>query len=400
MGLPNTMNTSRILIVLAVLLAAVFVFQTVYRQGWPTIGHAQAQEPHMTNPFDKDAIASVYVFNTDGDLVGPVQSPKVIKPDELWKEQLTPEQYKIIRRAGTEPAFCGTLLDNKIEGVYACAACGLPLYTSDTKFNSGTGWPSFFKPIGEGNITEHRDESYGMVRTEIRCARCDGHLGHVFDDGPEPTGKRHCVNGESLQFTPKDKLAELADPFAYQPPTDDNGLATAVFAGGCFWCTEAVFEPVDGVGDVVSGYAGGTSGSATYEQVSSGGTDHAEAIRVTYDPTKVSYVNLMELFFHIAHDPTQLNRQGNDVGQQYRSAVFYADEAQKRATEAYIKILNESGYFSDPIVTTLEPLGEFHRAEQYHQDYARLNPDQPYVKYSAKPKVEKLKKNYGELLKD
>lgn len=203
----------------------------------------------------------------------------------------------------------------------------------------------------------------------------------------------------SLLFLAACAPAETAAQAQATPPSR-AGLEEAVFAGGCFWCTEAVFEPVDGVGDVVSGYAGGTPGSATYEQVSSGGTDHAEAIRITYDPTKVGYVKLLELFFHIAHDPTHLNRQGNDVGRQYRSAVFYAHDKQKRATEAYINILKESGYFNDPIVTTLEPLGEFYTAEQYHQDYARLNPDQPYVKYSAKPKVEKLKKNYGDLLKD
>lgn len=394
------MNTHRTLTVLALLAAAAFLFQTAYRQGWLVGGHAMAQESDMSTPFEQDAIVNVFAFNTDGELVGPMPSPKVIKTDKLWKELLTDEQYRILRKEGTEAAFCGTLLDNKTEGVYTCAACGLPLYTSDTKFNSGTGWPSFYQPIGGDNIIERVDSSHGMVRTEIECARCNGHLGHVFDDGPAPTGKRHCLNSESLNFTPKDKLADLADPFVYQPATDDNGLATAVFAGGCFWCTEAVFEPLEGVTDVVSGYAGGTPGSATYDQVSSGSTDHAESIRITYDPTKISYIKLLELFFHIAHDPTTLNRQGNDIGKQYRSAVFYADEAQKRATEAYIKIIQDSGYFDEPIVTTLEPLSEFYPAEQDHQDFARLNPEQPYVKHTSRPKVEKLKKHYGDLLKD
>lgn len=392
------MNTQRTLIVLAVLALAAFLLQAGLRQGWIG-GLAFAKESEVSTSYEPGNTVPVQVFNAEGELVGPVNSPKVVKTDEKWKELLTDEQYKILRHQGTEAAFCGTLLDNKTEGVYSCAGCGLPLYSSETKFKSGTGWPSFYQPIGEGNIAELTDESYGMVRTEIRCARCDGHLGHVFNDGPQPTGMRHCLNSESLKFTPSDELATLADPFAYQPPTED-GLATVVLAGGCFWCTEAVFEPVDGVNTVVSGYAGGAKENADYSQVSAGSTDHAEVIKITYDPTKVSYVKLLELFFHIAHDPTQLNRQGNDVGRQYRSAVFYTDDAQKAATEAYINLLQDSGHFTDPIVTTLEPLDQFYSAEKYHQDYVKLNPDNPYVRAVAVPKVQKLEKKYGEILKD
>jgi peptide methionine sulfoxide reductase msrA/msrB len=392
------MNTPRTLIALALLVGTVYLLQAGLREGW-LAGYAFAQEPTMTMPYESDETVSVRVFNAGGELVGPLASPKVVKSDEQWKAQLTDDQYRILRRQGTERAFCGTLLDNKTEGVYTCAGCGLPLYASDTKFKSGTGWPSFFQAIAPDNIAELSDESFGMDRTEIRCARCDGHLGHVFSDGPAPTGKRHCLNSESLQFTPSDELATLADPFAYQPPTTE-GIATAVFAGGCFWCTEAVFEPVQGVSTVVSGYAGGSSDTATYDRVSAGSTKHAEAIKITYDPAKVSYVKLMELFFYIAHDPTHLNHQGNDKGKQYRSAVFYADEAQKAATEAYIKLLQESGRFSDPIVTTLEPLSRFFPAETYHQDYVKLNPDQPYVRAIAIPKVKKLEEHYGEMLKD
>ena len=138
----------------------------------------------------------------------------VEKTDAEWRAQLTEEQYQIARGKGTERAFCGTLLDNKRDGVYSCICCGLPLFASDSKFNSGTGWPSFFQPVAEENVTTERDMAYGMVRTEILCARCDAHLGHVFDDGPAPTRLRFCVNSESLSFTDQKDLATLADPAA------------------------------------------------------------------------------------------------------------------------------------------------------------------------------------------
>lgn len=156
----------------------------------------------------------VHVFNQDGNLVGPIETSKVVLSDDQWRERLTAEQFQVLRSAGTERPFCGTLLDNKEKGVYSCAGCGLPLFSSDSKFHSGTGWPSFFQPIAEGNVAEQTDNSYGMTRTEINCARCDGHLGHVFDDGPRPTGLRFCLNSASLVFTPSDKLASLADPIA------------------------------------------------------------------------------------------------------------------------------------------------------------------------------------------
>ena len=164
----------------------------------------------------KEKAVKVHVFDKEGKLVGPVESPRVEKTDDEWRKQLGPEAFKIVRAKGTERPFCGTLLDNKKDGVYACVGCNLPLFASDAKFNSGTGWPSFFKPVGDGNVTEEVDRSHGMSRTEILCARCDGHLGHVFDDGPPPTGRRHCVNSESLKFYGKEELAKLADPAAEQ----------------------------------------------------------------------------------------------------------------------------------------------------------------------------------------
>jgi peptide methionine sulfoxide reductase msrA/msrB len=356
----------------------------------------------------------VHVFNRQGKLVGPVESPRVDLSEKEWQGKLTQEQFRILRKQGTEHAFCGTLLDNKKEGVYSCAGCGLPLFASNAKFHSGTGWPSFFQPIAHENVIERSDDAYGMHRTEILCARCGGHLGHVFDDGPRPTGLRFCLNSESLKFTAESQLASLADPLAEgdgQSTSNPSAVksategkhtptttGTAVFAGGCFWCTEAAFEQLKGVVDVQSGYAGGAKGTANYESVSTGATGHAEAIRITYDPKVISYDRLLDIFFD-AHDPTQLNHQDNDHGTQYRSAIFYVNEIEQRAAQAKIKHLTEAKAFPSPIVTTLEPLKEFYPAEEYHQDYARRHPDQPYIQYHALPKVCTVRDKHRELIK-
>jgi methionine-R-sulfoxide reductase len=153
----------------------------------------------------------IKVFDNSGKLVGPIETPKVEKSDAEWRQQLTREQYEVARGKGTERPFCGTLLDDKRQGVYTCICCKLPLFTSDAKFNSGTGWPSFFQPVAEENVSTEEDRTYGMRRVEILCTRCDAHLGHVFEDGPRPTGLRYCVNSESLGFTESAAVASLAE---------------------------------------------------------------------------------------------------------------------------------------------------------------------------------------------
>ena len=175
------------------------------------------------------------------------------------------------------------------------------------------------------------------------------------------------------------------------------GLQTLVVAGGCFWGIEAVFEHIKGVTDAVSGYAGGTKGTAEYETVSTGTTGHAESVKITYDPAKVSLEKLLQVFFSVAHDPTQLNRQGPDVGPQYRSAIFFASEEQARVARAYIDQLTKAKTFSKPIVTQVVKLEQFYPAEEYHQDFAEKNPTYPYIVYNDRPKVENLKREFPDL---
>ncbi|HEX2645350.1 MAG TPA: peptide-methionine (S)-S-oxide reductase MsrA [Thermoanaerobaculia bacterium] len=204
---------------------------------------------------------------------------------------------------------------------------------------------------------------------------------------------KSCEINQSRQVAPH----QFPDPVLDLPARE--GTQSAVLAGGCFWCTEAVFQEIEGVLGVTSGYAGGTPETADYQAVCSGRTGHAEAIEIHYDPSRVSYGQLLKVFFSVAHDPTQLNRQGADQGTQYRSAVFYHDDEEKRVAEAYIRQLNEARVYDKPIATTLEPLPAFYEAEAYHQDYAERNPMQPYILFTSAPKVAKLRKQYPERLK-
>jgi peptide methionine sulfoxide reductase msrA/msrB len=283
--------------------------------------------------------------------------------DELAK-QLSPADAEVILAKGTERPFCGTLLDNKKEGTYVCKLCGLPLFSSDSKFNSGTGWPSFFKPYDDDHVAEIVDKSHGMGRTEILCTRCSAHLGHVFDDGPRPTGLRFCLNSASLEFVEKGT--------EFPPESRPVKTETAYFAGGCFWGVEDRFQQTSGVITAVSGYQGGKTEKPTYKQICTGTTDHAETVKVVFDPARITYRQLLERFFKY-HNPTTMNRQGPDIGTQYRSAIFTADEAQQKAAAAYITELQGTEKFKGrTIVTQVVPVakaGPFYEAEDYHQDY-------------------------------
>jgi peptide-methionine (S)-S-oxide reductase len=192
------------------------------------------------------------------------------------------------------------------------------------------------------------------------------------------------------------------DPRSFPDPASDVGDTgdTIVLAGGCFWCTEAVYLQLEGVLSVRPGYAGGAAQTANYRDVCSGDTGHAEAIEIRFDPARVALSQILKIFFSIAHDPTQLNRQGADVGTQYRSAIFYSNEAQRQVAKRYICEIDAAQVFDAPVATTLEPLERFFEAEQYHHDYAARNPNQPYVRAVAAPKVEKLRATHGDLLKE
>jgi peptide methionine sulfoxide reductase msrA/msrB len=301
------------------------------------------------------------------------------------RARLDPMQYRVTQEDATERAFDNAYWNHSAPGIYVDVVSGEPLFGSFDKFDSGTGWPSFTRPLAPDSLMQRDDASHSMRRTEVRSRIANSHLGHVFPDGRAPTGLRYCINSAALRFVALADL-EAAGLGAYLARFGPEELAaagaggaraedreTAILAGGCFWGMEDILRAMPGVLDTEVGYSGGALERPTYNDVRTGRTGHAEAIRIEFDPGRLGFGELLDTFFRM-HDPTTRNRQGNDVGTQYRSAIFFLDATQEREAHAAIARATASGRWKRPIVTEVVAAGPFWPAEDYHQDYLEKNP--------------------------